>query len=87
MFKEVPVEDQLAMLTTDESTEDDEWEMISDDGTKPTQNVTSMGQIKINLFRIRQRGTDLTRANFRRLEIPAEQSRANLGIDISHTVR
>lgn len=86
VFKEVGLESYFKMLTTDEKLErgDDEgWEIASD---REVASNTPMGQIKIQLFRVRQRGMDTTRKPERSWEGPHRQAQTSSDVDISHTV-
>lgn len=87
VFKEVGIENYFKRLTTNEKAEgeDDEWEMVSEDGS--ANNATNMGQIKIQLFRVRQRGMDKTRKPDRLSEGPPQQQQTSSDVEISHTVR
>lgn len=87
MFKEVGLESYFKGLTTDECGREDEWEMVSDGGRADTARCnTSLGQIKIQLFRVRQRGVDKARKPERSWEGSSQQAQISLNADISHTV-
>lgn len=87
MFKEVGLENYFKRLTTDERGREDEWEMVSDGGRPDVaRSNTSLGQIKIQLFRVRQRGTDRSRKPDRSWEGSSQQTQVSLNGDISHTV-
>lgn len=85
MFKEVGIENYFERLTTNDKTdEDEEWEAASvSDGRG--NHATTMGQIKIELFRVRQRGMDKTRKPDRPYDAQ-QQSQASTDVDISHTI-
>lgn len=87
MFKEVGLESYFKGLTTDECGREDEWEMVSDGGRADTPRCnTSLGQIKIQLFRVRQRGVDKARKPERSWDGSSQQAQISLNADISHTV-
>lgn len=86
MFKEVGIENYFQKLTTDEKTnEDEEWDTVSAGGSVEN-HTTAMGQIKVQLFRVRQRGMDKTRKPDRPCDAQ-QQTQASSDVDISHTIR
>lgn len=90
MFKEIGIEDYFKKLTTDEKMEggEDEWETIPDSGSKhDTKDTTNMGQIKIKLFRVHQRGVDTTKKPDRLFQSSPEHAQINSSMDISHTIK
>lgn len=84
MFKEVGIENYFQRLTTDEKTDEEEWEAVSA-GESMENHTTAMGQIKVQLFRVRQRGMDKTRKPDRPCDAQ-QQTQTSSDVDISHTI-